>query len=308
MKFFLSFLVLFLGGYLTASAVDAQAIDDVLSSIPTRQDQALESQFNNTFPPIGVSSGSSIVMWNRIDYALAAYWRNQDTSVADAGLISLLNDVVEFTDPDTEATYNKTAYQDDVDIGHFHWNGYLLARMYFFFSSNSTYFPGRMSAAAEDAVLQMLWGWLLAECAIEYADPAYVHLAWGSENHDAQQWVTLWSACQIFKDLPSYQNLTFTDGSTPIQNAAAFDEYFKAYCRERSLTGGTIELGSPTYVKYTLNTWLNLYDFAEDPELKAAANMLLDIYWADWAIEQLDGQRGGSRHRNYQGDERLTEL
>lgn len=307
MKLFLLFFVLCLGGSLTASAVDAQAIDDVLSSIPTRQDQALESQFNNTFPPIGVSSGSSIVMWNRIDYALAAYWRNQDTSVADAGLISLLNDVVEFTDPDTEATYNKTAYQDDVDIGHFHWNGYLLARMYFFFSSNSTYFPGRMSAAAEDAVLQMLWGWLLAECAIEYADPAYVHLAWGSENHDAQQWVTLWSACQIFKDLPSYQNLTFTDGSTPIQNAAAFDEYFKAYCRERSLKGGTIELGSPTYVKYTLNCWLNLYDFAEDPELKTAANMLLDIYWADWAIEQLDGQRGGSRHRNYPGDPSITQ-
>lgn len=301
MKLCLSVLVLCLGGVLRASAVDAQAIDDLLSSIPTRQDQALAAQFNSPYPPIKVDSGSGIIMWNRIDYALAAYWRNQDTTVADAGLISLLNDVVAFTDPGTGGTYNKTAYQDDVDKGHFHWNGYLLARIYFTFSSNSAYFPGRMSAAAEDAVLQMLWGWLLAECALEYADPADVHLAWGSENHDAQQWVSLWSACQIFKDLPSYQSLTFSDGSTPIQNAAAFDEYFKAYCRERSLKGGTVELGSPTYVKYTSNCWLNLYDFADDPELKAAADMLLDIYWADWAIEQLDGQRGGSRHRSYPG-------
>lgn len=307
MKFFLSVFVPFLGGYVSASAVNAEAIDEVLSSIPIRQDQALESQFNNTFPPIRVNSGSGIIMWNRINYALAAYWRNQDTNVADAGLISLLNDVVEFTDPDTEVTYNKTAYQDDVDNAHFHWNGYLLARIYFYFSSSSRYFPGRMSAAAENAVLQMLWDWLLTECAIEYADPADVHLAWGSENHDAQQWVSLWSACQIFKDLPNYQNLTFTDGSTPIQNAAAFDEYFKAYCRERSLKGGTVELGSPTYVKYTLNCWLNLYDFAEDPELKNAADMLLDIYWADWALEQLDGQRGGSRHRSYPGAPSITE-
>jgi hypothetical protein len=307
MKSYLSVFAFFLSSVLCASAVDAQAIDDLLSSIPTRQDQALADQFNNTFPTIRDNSGSNIIMWNRIDYALAAYWLNQDTTIADAGLISLLNDVVEFANPGNGGTYNKTAYQENVHSGNFHWNCFLLARIYFYFSSNSTHFPGRMSAAAEDAVLQMMWDWLLAECLIEFADPAVVHLAWGSENHDAQQWVSLWSACQIFKDLPSYQNLTFADGSTPIQNAAAFDEYFKIFFRERSLKGGTVELGSPTYVKYTLNSWLNLYDFAEDPELKNAADMLLDIYWADWALEQLDGQRGGSRHRNYPGDPSISQ-
>lgn len=287
-------------------AVDSQAVDDLLLSIPVRQAQSLQAQFDDTFPRIGSNSGSSIIMWNRINFAIAAYWRNQDIAVADAGLISLLNDSVEFTDPINGDPYYKTAYQDDVDRDHFHWNGYLLARIYFLFSSNSTYFPGRMSAVAEDAVLQMLWDWLATQCRLEYADPANVHISWGSENHHAQQWVGFWSACQIFKDLPAYQNQLFADGSTPIQNAVGFDAFFKAYCRERSLKGGTVEVASPTYAKYTLNTWLNLYDFADDPLLKQAADRLIDIYWADWAIEQLDGQHGGSRHRNYPGSPTIT--
>jgi hypothetical protein len=84
--------------------------------------------------------------------------------------------------------------------------------------------------------------------------------------------------------------------------AAAFDEYFKAYVRYRTMKGLAVEVASPTYSKYTLNTWYNLFDFAQDPELKTAAGMLLDVYWADWALEQIDGVRGGSRHRCYAGE------
>lgn len=285
-----------------ALAVEQQAIDDLLVQIPARQEQSLLLQLNSTFPGVNATSSSAIVMWNAIDFALAAYWIGDagDWGAADAQLISLLNDVRTFTDSGGQP-YTKTPYQDDVDNEHFHWNAYLLARIHLLFSSQSDFFPGRMSAAAEAAVLQMLFDWAQDECRIEYADPSSIHISWGSENHHAQEWVSFWTANQVLKDDPTYQNQTYTDGSTPIQNAVAFDEYFKAYCRERALNGCTVEHASPTYAKYTLNTWLNLYDFAEDLELKEQANMLLDIYWADWALEQVDGQRGGSRHRNYPG-------
>ncbi len=114
-------------------------------------------------------------------------------------------------------------------------------------------------------------------------------------------WVSFWGAAQIFSDHPDYQNRTYADGSTPAEMALAFDEYFKAYARERATKGLLAEIASPTYAKYSLNTWYNLADFADDPVLKKRMDRLLNVYWADWAIEQLDGVRGGSRHRCYTG-------
>lgn len=270
----------------SASTIDPQAISDILALTQTRQEQGLVSQFANTFP----SSG----MWYYENYANAAYWLNTGNALADAGLISCYVDLV-------ESVGYKTLYQDSIDTENFHWHAYLLARIYFLYSADSAFFPGRMSSAAETAVLEMLWNWASNECVIGMADPSTIHFAWGSENHDMQAWVSYWSAAQIFANHENYQNLTYADGSTPAQMAAAFDAYFKAWVRDRSLKGLVVEVASPTYSKYTLNTWYNLADFATDPELKEGASALLDIYWADWALEQIDGVRGGSRHRSYSG-------
>jgi hypothetical protein len=82
--------------------------------------------------------------------------------------------------------------------------------------------------------------------------------------------------------------------------AKAFDEYFKRFARERAATGLLVECNSG-YNKYTLGGWYNMADFAEDPVLRQRMRMLLDLYWADWAVEQIAGVRGGSRHRCYPG-------
>ena len=277
----------------SAVTLDPLAIDAILGQTLDRQEQAMVLQEANTFPPSG--------MWYHEDYAIAAYWLNTGIAAADAGLISCFEDaVVEIINEDESISY-KTLYQDRVDVENFHWHAYLLERIYFLFSAQSSFFPGRMSTEAEAAVLQMLWDWAAAHCAIGMADPSTIYFSWGSENHDAQAWVSMWGAAHIFADHPDYQNLTYADGSTPAEMAAAFDAYFTAFARDRSLKGLVGEVASPTYSKYTLNTWYNLADFATDPELKAAASALLDIYWADWALEHIDGVRGGSRHRSYSG-------
>ena len=212
-------------------ALDAQVIDEVLAQTTARQEQVLAQQVTAPYPPSG--------LWRHEDFALAAYWLNQQTAQADAELIDCLNNGL---------------YQDSVDSGGYHWHAYLQARIYFLFSSQSTFFPGRMSAAAEAAVLHMLWEWASDECTIGMANPETVFLAWGSENHDAQAWVSYWSAAQIFANHPVYSTYTYADGSTPAEMAAEFDAYFKRYVRERALKGATIEVASPTYAKYTLNT------------------------------------------------------
>ena len=82
--------------------------------------------------------------------------------------------------------------------------------------------------------------------------------------------------------------------------ARLFSEYFLRYARQHAATGLLVECNSD-YNKYTLGGWYNMADFASDPRLRRQMTRLLDLYWADWAIEQLDGVRGGSRHRCYPG-------
>lgn len=253
------------------------AAPKVLEETLARQEQVLRRQAEKPYPPDG--------MWHYIDQALGAYWTNQKTQEANAGLIKCRDELA----PTPKGQES------------FHWQAYLLERIYWLFAADSKHFPGRMSTEAEEAVLDMLWDWAGQNCRIEMALPERVWWCWGSENHHGQAWTSFWGAAQIFKNHPDYKDRRYADGSTPAAMSRAFDEYYKLYALERASKGLLVEINSPGYAKYTLGGWYNMADFAEDPVLKKRMSMLLELFWANWAIEQIDGSRGGSRHRCYAG-------
>lgn len=257
--------------------LDFDVIQTVLDETLDRQDEMLVLQEASPFP----SSG----LWGYEDYALAAYWLNTNSTIADAKLVECSTNGI---------------YSDVITAESFHWHAYLQERIYFLFSSQSDCFPGRMSTNAETAVLEMLWDWASSRCDIEMASTNDVWWYWGSENHHEQAWAGFWGAAHIFKDHPVYSTYTYADGSTPAQMAAAFDEYFKTYAAERISKGLLVEIGS-NYNKYTLGGFYNMADFAEDPVLQERMSSLLELVWADWALEQIDGVRGGGRTRVYTG-------
>ncbi|QQE10415.1 hypothetical protein JD969_12990 [Planctomycetota bacterium] len=259
------------GGSANASA---QA-DQVIAAIPNRQTSVINRQASNPWPTTG--------SYRHVNYALGSYWKNQNIADADQGLV----------------TYRDTIFQNELD--DFHWRAYLLERIYFLYSVRSDVFPGRMGPTGEQAVLDMLWDWAKPNCKIELADTERIWWIWGSENHHLMAWASFWGAAHIFKDHPNYKTRVYDDGSTPAEMAAAFDKFFKLYFKERANKGLMIEVASPTYAKYSSNTLYNFADFADDPELKELASNFLNLYWTDWAIEQIDGVRGGSRHRCYPG-------
>jgi hypothetical protein len=266
----------FSGSFTAVFGTAPGTIDDVLNQTVVRQETTLARQLTNPYPSIG--------LWRDEDFALGAYGLNISNALADAALI---------------ACATNGLYQDAITNQSFHWHAYLQERILFLYSSQSAFYPGRMSTNAENAVLEMLWDWASPLCDIDLASTNLVDWYWGSENHHLQAWVSFWGAAHVFKNHPDYQNRTYADGSTPAQMAAAFDAYFKAYVRDRASKGLLVEVASPTYAKYSLNTLYNLVDFADDPELKEGADVLLDIYWADWAVQQIDGMHGGGRIRCY---------
>ena len=241
-----------------------------------RCEVVMKSQLAKPYPPDGC--------WRYEDFALAAYWLNQRTAEADQAIL----------------TEREKEFAPDVERNNFHWHAYLLERIYFLFGSTSKHFPGRMSKEAESALLDMLWQWAGPRCRLEMTLPERDWWTWGSENHHAQAWAGFWGAAQIFAEHPGYKERRYADGTTPAEMTAGFSEYFKRYARERAAKGLLVECNSG-YNKYTLGGWYNMGDFAADLVLRRRMGMLLDLFWADWAIEQINGVRGGSRHRCYHG-------
>tara|TARA_B110000008_G_scaffold266050_1_gene291822 strand:+ start:711 stop:2183 length:1473 start_codon:yes stop_codon:yes gene_type:complete len=121
-----------------------------------------------------------------------------------------------------------------------------------------------------------------------------------SENYHMQHMVSLWDAAHLLAKLPEYQDKKVATMSLP-ELTARLDGFMKQFLRERCTKGLLVEIASPTYYKYTLSALYNLYDFSEDAGLRELADMFFNVYFADWAIEQFDGVRGGSKHRAYGG-------
>lgn len=260
-----------------AAALEQGDYERILAGAAGRRDAMLKDLLAHPFP----SSG----MWYYEGRALAGYFLGRSDEANRAIL------------EEREKEFPAVAAGKETG---FHWHAYLLERIYFLFGARSKRFPGRMSPQAEDALVDMLWQWASPACRREMTLPERDWWIWGSENHHAQAWSSFWGAAHVFVERPDYRERRYADGSTPAQMADAFDAYYKRFARERAAKGLLVECAS-SYNRYTLGGWYNIADFAEDPVLRRRMAMLLDLYWADWAIEQIDGVRGGSRHRCYPG-------
>ncbi len=253
---------------------------EVIAKTQERQEKILRQQVDNPYPGSG--------FWHDENFAFGAYYFNQRTQEADDGIIDI-----------------KISFMEELPGGS-HWHVYLLARLYWMYSSKSE--TPRMSEKAEKAIEDIMYKYLTDESEYVRKDMVNIEYVWtykGSENHHLQAYVSAWSAAHILKDLPEYKDMKIGDIGVA-DFALKFDSYFKLYFREKATKGLLTEIASPTYVKYSLNTLYNIYDFTDDAELKKLADMFLNLYFADWAIEQFEGLRGGSKHRSYTGSASLS--
>jgi hypothetical protein len=261
----------------------------IRSAFDGRRDSMLNLQVTNPFPS---DTDPSTFVWSKQDFALAALYLNTQTADANQAILDAC-----------AALKNSQTFGDD-----FHWYGNLFFRIYKYFGHDSAYFPGRLTSEAESAICDIFWEWAKTESKVTDAETAVskTWYIWGSENHDAMKDTTCYSAAAILKDVAPYNTYVYDDGFTAQQHYEAWNVFAKEYLRERAKRGLLVETGSYTYSKYTLQGWYNFYDFAEDTNLARLGGMTLDLWWADWAHEQINGVRGGGKSRVYQDGDDLA--
>lgn len=203
-----------------------------------------------------------------------------------------------------------------------------LISFYYCFGAKSRHFPGRLSPQNEQLLVELLW-WRTAEkndIAISRRSTWWLA---GSENHDLNNKASCLLTSAILADsaewsgralpnrghgcAPGYHNAGFnpnrhgteranwSDGNTytPADHYRAWVGYLNEYFTERARRGFFLENGAPGYMRYTISYILLLYNFCPDAMLKQRVKMFLDLFWADWAMQQLGGLRGGPKTRHH---------
>lgn len=153
-----------------------------------------------------------------------------------------------------------------------------------------------LNEATAAKLLEIFWRRVSAVSKIE--DSTELHVVYGSENHDfMRKGFNLLASMWLAQD-EEYAERAYEHGGKAADHYRAWREWFFAYVAFRAREGLLAEVASPCYGQIYLEPMLNLYDFG-DSLIRKAAQDFLDLYWALYAIEQIDGVRGGAKVRSY---------
>jgi len=111
----------------------------------------------------------------------------------------------------------------------------------------------------------------------------------GTENHNNMARTSGYLACQN-----ALGNASFPAAANKMADSKSWIMQFS----KNLLFCGSSEWNSSQYGAYNLIGWLNLFDFATDPEVKAAARAVLDYYALEIGLHYSQGWTGGSEMRS----------
>jgi len=185
---------------------------------------------------------------------------------------------------------------------HVKWQMRTWNRIYQLYHSKSLFFPGRLNDKTQAMIEEMFWLYIGKMSRFERAGLNHVWSIHGSENHEMMHYSNALLALQALKNSPAYKNRKLPDGRSVGTHYEAWNAYYKAYCLSRAKHGLLVEVFSMYGPSYTLPEIINMRDFSEDQVLRERMGKLLHLIWADWAVGQVIGIRGGGRTRLYQDD------
>lgn len=229
-----------------------------------------------------------------LEYVTRCFYLNEDIDSANRAVLEYADYYLDHPD----AIYDRDNYRFSSEIPF---------RLIELFGTNGIWRDGLLFKRAENKIMEL--GWLY--CKRNPSDqkrfsamslPDYrKSKTWyivESENHHMQDVIAQWHFSKLAKDNPDFCNKVYDDGKKAADHFQRWQAYLKMYFTERARKGMFIEMMSH-YNTVLLKGVFNVYDFAEDSALKRRSGYYLDLYFAYWGEEQLDGISGGGKARVY---------
>jgi hypothetical protein len=294
-----------LSSTLHAAPLSDADISHLYKQVDERRLAIMRAEADDPFPsPVcdGTKNGQHCVL-GKINQSLALFYLGRDpkdiaTANQELGEAVTALPKSNGYNEDVEAEDSAAISQgEDWEPFHFMRAG-LIYRIVRFFGADGSLARGRLTPANETAIDAVFWDWANGNCRMDDTAATHLWTPWKTENHDAQHDATCWEAAELFRHSPQYSDRRYGDGSSAADQYRQWTSYLKSYIRARA-RWGLIEFFSPTYARYTLANIYSYADFSDDPELKRVAREFLDLWWAEWAQEQLGGVFGGAQTRVY---------
>lgn len=201
--------------------------------------------------------------------------------------------------------------------------------MYYAFGAKGSVAPGRLHRQTEEALLEVIWERMESKNDIHLTRNSTWWMV-GSENHDLVAKVSCLISSQIFMKEPAYSHRVYPDLGmgggyyywfhrmygrgdddgpegramnkdgkeyTAADHFHAWVRYFDDYFTERAKKGFFLEVASTGYMAVTVSYLTDIFDLCQDRALANKAGRFMDAVWADWAVDQLNGVRGGAKTR-----------
>ncbi|MDT8391026.1 MAG: hypothetical protein RRC34_11015 [Lentisphaeria bacterium] len=270
---------------ITCRAEDSSACAEARSQRRRFTDEFMEVILADPKPPAAAAKADP----QAPVYAMAALYTEKDIPGGNQRMRDAWD---RLAGPDKEMTPEEAAE------AKWHMRGML--RVYYLFYDKSDVFPGRLEPDVQAKLEELFFKYGSYKSTVKRADLANVWHIQGSENHDMMDLSNAYLSLQAIQNIDAYKDKKLPDGHTPADHVAAWEKYYARYCLERAKNGLFVEI-SPTYGKWFMGEIVNMYEFARNPVVKKRMEMLLHLTWADWAVDQLNGVRGGGKTRCYQG-------
>ena len=270
-------------------AACAQTPEAIVAGFEERVDAMFRSEAGKPLErarknkPLGPGRGNYVrhYSWSMMEFAARCFYLGEMLPEANAALVE-------------NAQHYLDNPKDINDRDSFHWHGEMVLRLI------ETYGGKGLTAETEAMILKPIWQYvkLVSSLAKAEHETSRTWHIYQSENHHAMSFSLCWHFSKLAMTRPEYKDLKYDDGGSPAEHYQAWNEYFLVYCLERARKGLFIEMQNRSYNSCLLKGIYGFYDFGGPPQ-KRAAGMLLDLYWAYWAQEQIDGVQGGGRSRVY---------
>ncbi|MGI5899940.1 MAG: hypothetical protein ACOX8S_08480 [Christensenellales bacterium] len=202
---------------------------------------------------------------------------------------------------------NAEYYADHLDVrddrDSFYWSIGIFCRIVLGYGRNGSKKAGLLTPEAEKHFYRMIYSYCYTKAKMEDADweKTQTWLVYESENHHLQRDSAVWMLCALLAEHEKYHDRPMADGYLPAEHFERRSEYFKHWIRQRAQKSLFIEAASNCYAAETMKNIYNIHDMTSDAELKRLTERLMDLFWANWAQEQLGGVRGGGQARIYEG-------
>lgn len=191
-------------------------------------------------------------------YAFGSYYTGTNTTTADSWILQLNNDAV----------------ADAYDWDKIYFQMPLLLRLLL-----DPRFSLKMSTSARNHLLGLFYDHLNT---YNYGNTDTWDIV-ESENHNAVKRSVDYLGALALSQSSIYKDSVFSDNTTTAQRITAGETYWKSYFLGRAQKGLELEIHSPTYTKYTLQCYYNIFDLSDNQDLRKITNLYMHLYWADIA-------------------------